>query len=185
MNARQTLSRTLLLAALIAAPALAQSPPPPPPAPAPHMGGQGMGGHRMGMRMFPSMSEAGRAVMREAMMAGGNRREDRQKMAEVRDRMLTLVAADRLDTAALRRVMDEERALADASRQQRQAAMLAAVQKLSVEDRKAFVTDSRAMRDRMEQRMQGWRQRMRERRGLSPAPPAPPAPPADAVDMLY
>jgi hypothetical protein len=71
--------------------------------------------------------------------------------------------------------MDDERALAEATRQERQAAMLAAFGKLSVADRKAFVADSRAMKNRMDQRMQGWRERMRDRRGAPPAPPAPPA----------
>lgn len=170
--------KTLLLAALIAAPAFAQPAPPAPPAP------QGMErGMHMGERMFPSMSEAGRATMRAAMMTGGNRREDREKMEAVRDRMLTLVAADRLDVAAIKRVMDEERALGDASRQQRQTAMLGALQKLSPEDRKAFVADSRAMKSRMHARMDGWRGRMRERMqsrhmGQPPAPPAPPQPDA-------
>ena len=125
------MNRNLLLAALIAAPlfaapVLAQPAPPPPP----------MAGHEgrhmaMGDRMFPSMSAAGRTIMRDAMMAGGNRRDDRQKIEAVRDKLLTLLLVEKLDVAAVRRVMDEERALADATRQQRQTAMLAAVQKLS------------------------------------------------------
>jgi Spy/CpxP family protein refolding chaperone len=170
--------KSLLLAALIAsplitAPAFAQ-----PASPAP----QGMErGMAMGDRMFPSMSEAGRATMREAMAAGGNRREERQKVEAVRDRMLTLVAADKLDVAALRRVMDEERALGEASRQQRQTAMLAAVQKLSPEDRKAFAADSRAMKARMDARMDGWRDRWRQRRGGGEARPLP-APAAQPME---
>jgi Spy/CpxP family protein refolding chaperone len=173
--------KSLLLAALLAAaPAIAQpAPPAPPAAPAPMGGPHGRGMH-MGDRMFPSMSEAGRAIMREAMMTGGNRREDRQKMEAVRDKMLTVVSADKLDLAAIRRVMEEERALADASRQQRQSAMLAAIQKLSPEDRKAFVADSRAMKTRMEARMDGWRERWRQRRGGEPRPlPAPNAQPME------
>ena len=157
--------RILLLAALIAAPmftapALAQPVPPPPPSP---MGGPDGRGMAMGARMFPTMSEAGRQAMQDAMQAGGNRREDRQKMEAVRDKLLNIVAGDRLDIAAVKRVMDEERALADASRQQRQTAMLAALQKLSPQDRQAFVTDSRAMKARMQNRMEGWRGRMKDR----------------------
>lgn len=181
--------KSLLLAALIAAaPAFAQSAPPAPPAPpaahtghhpgpkGPHAMERGMHGSWSGggARMFPSMSEAGRATMREAMMAGGNRSDDRQKMAAAREKMLAALEADRFDAVAVKRAMDEERSLADASRQQRQAAMLAAFQKLSPEDRKAFVTDSRAMKSRMQARMDGWRERWRQRRGGEPRPlPAP------------
>jgi Spy/CpxP family protein refolding chaperone len=178
--------RALLLAALLAAPALAQNPPPAPPAPpaAPRHGGwQGHMG--AGHRMFPSMSEAGRATMREAMMAGGDRSEHRAKVEAAREKMLAALSADRYDAGAVKRAMDEERALSEASHQQRQAAMLAAFGKLSPEDRKAFATDSRAMKDRMKSRMEGWRARMRERRGMPPAPPAPPAGDAGPADMLF
>jgi hypothetical protein len=77
--------------------------------------------------------------------------------------------------------MEEERTLADATRQQRQAAMLAAFQKLSPEDRKAFVTDSRAMKARMKGRMEGWRDRVRPLRSTGePRPlPAPTAQPME------
>ena len=119
------------------------------------------------------MSEAGRQIMREAMVTGGNRRDDRQKVEAARGRMLAALEAERFDAGAVKRAMDEERALSDASRQQRQGSMLAAFQKLSPEDRKAFATDSRAMKTRMHARMDGWRERMRERRG-EPRPPAAP-----------
>ncbi len=182
-------TRSLVLAALIAAPAFAQTAPTPPAPPAAH--GAGMAGHhggqgrmgQMGHRMFPSMSEAGRATIREAMMAGGDRRENRQKVAAAREKLLAALSADRYDAGAVKRAMDEERALSDASHQQRQSAMLAAFQKLSAEDRKAFATDSRAMKERMGKRMEGWRDRMRERRGTptgnEPARPAPAAQPMD------
>ena len=173
--------KTLLLAALLAAaPAFAQSAPPAPPAP-PQMGhhaGQ-KGPHGMGMnaRMFPSMSEAGRKTMHDAMMAGGNRRDDRQKVAAARDKMLAALEAERFDAGAVKRAMDEERALSDATREQRQTAMLAAFQKLRAEDRKAFVTDSRAMKARMQGRMDGWRDRVRRLRsdGEARSLPAPTA----------
>jgi Spy/CpxP family protein refolding chaperone len=179
--------RMIAVAALLmAVPALAQTPPPPG-APAPHAMGEmrGKPGAHMGHRMFPSMSEAGRAIVREAMMAGDDRSASRQKMAAVRDKMMTVLAADRLDLAAVKRVMEEERALADASRTAKQAAMLAAVQKLSTEDRKAFVADSRAMKERMGKRMANWRERWQQRghhgkRGDMPTPPPPPPRPDDA-----
>lgn len=176
--------KLLVLAALLAAaPALAQpAPPPPPAAPAGQYGAQQGGGHAgmagrhhgRGDRMFPSMSEAGRATMHEAMMAGGDRRAERAKIEAAREKMLAALDADRFDAGAVKRAMDEERALAEATKQDRQAAMLAAFGKLSVADRKAFVADSRAVKSRMQQRMQGWRDRMQERRGAPPAPPAPP-----------
>ena len=183
------MNRKLLLAALIAAPllsapVLAQPAPPAPPAgmagpQAGHGMGHGMGQGMGRMGMFPSMSEAGRKTMHEAMMAGGNRREERQKMEAARDKMLAALEGERFDAAAVKRAMDEERSLAEAGRQQRQTAMLAAFQKLSSEDRKAFVADSRAMKARMQQRMDSWRGRMRDRmgRGGEPRPaPTPPAP---------
>jgi Spy/CpxP family protein refolding chaperone len=181
--------KTLLLAALIAAaPAFAQTAPSGPPAPAQmgHHAGQ-KGPHGMqrgphgGARMFPSMSEAGRKAMHEAMMAGGNRRDDRQKVAAAREKMLAALEAERFDAGAVKRAMDEERALSDATREQRQTAMLAAFQKLSAEDRKAFVTDSRAMKARMQGRMEGRREMLRNRMQMRHMgqPPAPPAPPTE------
>lgn len=171
--------RMLLMAALLAAaPALAQPAPPPPP-PGYQGGGPGMPGRdaRKGDRMFPSMSEAGRAILREAMMAGGDRRAERAKVEAARERMMTALDAERFDAAAVKRAMDEERALAEATRQERQAVMLAAFGKLSAADRKAFVADSRAMKNRMDKRMQGWRERLRGRRNAPLAPPPPPPPP--------
>ena len=183
---RKLLLAALIAAPLITAPAFAQSPPPAPPAPAaaphhaaPHHGAGAKMGRHMGM--FPSMSKAGRAIMREAMMAGGNRRDDRQKVEAAREKMLAALEAERFDAGAVKRAMEEERTLADATRQQRQAAMLAAFQKLSPEDRKAFVTDSRAMKARMKGRMEGWRDRVRPLRSTGePRPlPAPTAQPME------
>jgi Spy/CpxP family protein refolding chaperone len=171
-------AKLLLLAALIAAPAIAQPAPPAPPAPpSPHAGHKMDSGMGRGMRMFPSMSEAGRKIMHEAMMAGGSRHDERQKMEAVRYKMLNVLSAEKLDVAAVKRLMDEERTLADTTRQQRQTAMLAAIQKLTPEDRKAFVTDSRAMKDRMQQRMDGWRDRMQGRMGRRGEPGQMPPPP--------
>jgi Spy/CpxP family protein refolding chaperone len=122
----------------------------------------------MGGRMFQSLSEEGRATMREAMQAS-NRQSERAEIKAARDRMLTLLEADKLDTAALKRAMDDERKIAASSQEARQAAMLAAFTKLSVADRKAFVTEAREMREKMQarmgSRMGGERaRRLRERR---------------------
>jgi Spy/CpxP family protein refolding chaperone len=147
---------------LAASPVLAQMPPPP--ADAPMMRGDGPGG--MGQRMFSSLSEAGRATMREAMRPAELRTRAEQVRA-ARDKMLAILEADRLDTAALKKAMDEERAIADASHERRQAAMIAGFTKLSVQDRKAFVTEARQMREKMQQRMGERMKRWRERRGAT------------------
>jgi Spy/CpxP family protein refolding chaperone len=155
-----------LAAALIAAPALAQTPPPPAgdtPGGMQHgmhqgahqgMRGGGMGGGHM--RMWAGMSPEGQAVMRDA-RKGMADDSGRQKLRDARDRIGTILSADKLDVAALRRAMDDERKLADAQQAARQEAMLAAFQKLSAADRKAFVVNARTGRDRMEQRMQRMR----------------------------
>lgn len=174
----------LLLAG--AAPAFADAPPPPPP-PGDMMAGpppggpggrwgpghEGMGREGIGRGMFASLSEAGRATMREAFRGGGDRRAEHDAVKAARDHMLDLLDNERLDTAALKRAMDDERNAANAGRERQQAAMLAAFTKLSLADRKAFVADARAMKDRMEQRMQQWRGR-RGPGGDMPPPPPPP-----------
>lgn len=139
----------LLLAG--AAPVLAQAAPP-----APGTSATLVRPPRSDMRaggMFAGMSEAGRATMREAMKAGGDPRAEHQAVKAARDRMLVILDADTLDTAALRRAMDDERKAAEATREKRQAAMLAGFTKLSVADRKAFVANARDMKQRMEDRM--------------------------------
>jgi len=151
---------------IVASPVLAQTPPP---ASDGQMQGrmqghmQGRGEGRMGARMFPTMSEAGRATMMDAMRSS-NRRDERVQVRAARDRMLTIVEADRLDTAALKKAMDDERSIAAESQQRRQTAMLAALTKLSVADRKAFVVDARSLREKMQERMSDRRERMRDRR---------------------
>lgn len=154
----------LLLAAspLVSQSVLAQSAPPQA-SEAPAMKRDGHGG-RMGGRMFASLSESGRATMMEAMKAS-DWRGDRTAVRAARDRMLTILEADKLDTGALKKAMEDERAISNASHDRRQTAMLAAFSKLSVEDRKAFVTEARQMRERMQERMGERKQRWRDRRG--------------------
>ena len=108
---------------------------------------------RLGGGMFAGLSDGGRATMREAMKAGGDPRAEHQAVKAARDRMLVILDADTLDTAALRRAMDDERKAAEATREKRQAAMLAGFTKLSVADRKAFVANARTMKLRMEERV--------------------------------
>ncbi len=144
----------LLLAA--ATPLAAQVPPPPPGAMA------GEAEHR-GNPMFAGLSEAGRATMRAA-MRGADPRGDHAAMAAARDRMLAVLDADRLDVTALKRAMDDERETANAVKARHQAAMIAGLQQLSLADRKAFVANARAVRERFEGRADGWR----DRRGRGP-----------------
>lgn len=150
--------KILLAAALlaVAAPALAQMPPP---SNAMTDGPRGRGGHRA---MFASMSDAGRATMIAAMRAA-DPRTDRAATMAARDRMLAVLDADRLDAAALRRAMDDERTTAMTAKARHQAAMLTGFQQLSLADRRAFVADARAMRERMQARMAEWRGRRGDR----------------------
>lgn len=201
---------TLTLALLAAAPALAQSAPPAPP-PQQGAGAPGMEGPRGERRVFimrrdggPMMggmgpmgglmtgvSPEGRAVLRDALR--GQEGGDRDALRAARDRVASLLSAERLDVAALRRAMDEERRQVDAQQNRRQAAMLEAYQKLSLSDRLALVANARAGRDRIEERvaeamrMAGMARgmggegpmRLREyRMAPPPAAPTPPAPPA-------
>ena len=120
-------------------------------------GAPGGPGRMHGGQMFASMSEAGRKTMMDAMGPRENRKAEHEQVRAARDRMLAVLDADRLDTAALKRAIDDEQATVNASRERRQAAMLSGFSKLSTADRKAFVADARAMKTRMEARMQKWR----------------------------
>jgi len=163
------LMRAAALGLLIAAsPVLAQTPPQATDAPMMKRDGAGPHGSRMGGRMFASLSEAGRATMMEAMKASDFRGE-RTQVRAARDKMLTVLEADKLDMAALKKAMEEERSISAASHERRQAAMLTGFSKLSAEDRKAFVADARQMREKMQERMRGQMgermKRWRDRRG--------------------
>lgn len=151
----------LLFAA--ATPVLAQTPPPPPAgtsATAPRGYVRDRPGKMYHRGMFASLSEAGRATMREAMKGDmAARKADRDAVKAARDRMLVVLEAERLDVGALKRAMADERAAANGSRERMQASMAAGFAKLSLADRRAFVTEARAMRGRMEERMKGWRGR--------------------------
>jgi Spy/CpxP family protein refolding chaperone len=181
---RVTLYLTTALALAAAVPAAAQTATPvAPAAPATAQAQRGPGGPGMHGRnrpqMFASLSPAGQQIMRDAMRPA-DPKTDHAAMKAARDQVLTLLDADKLDVAALKRAMADERAAADAMQVKRQAAMLAAFQKLSVADRKAFVVDARAMRDRMEARMgkRGWGGPggPGDMDGMMPPPPPPPAP---------
>lgn len=169
----------LAVAALIAVPAAAQqTPTPATPAPqaqkqAPGQAmGQAMGRrHAAGMArhgpMFADMSAEGRQQLFGAMRGTA---EERSAAKAARDRINTLIAADSLDSAALRRAMDDERKLMDTQRARRQTAMLAAIEKLSTADRKAFADATNRARARVEARTNDWRQRSMQNRGPQQAP---------------
>ena len=131
-------------------------------------GGGGMGKMR---GMFDALSPEGRKIMAEAMAsAAGDRRAQQVEVRAARDRMMAVLEADRLDTAALKRAMDEEQVAANGKRDRMQAAMIGGFTKLTVTDRKAFVAYARAMKNRMEARMEKWQQR-RGMGGMDDTPP--------------
>ncbi len=150
------------------------------------LNGQDHGGMPMMGGMFGKLSPEGRDTMRQA-MAGGPREVDRAAVDAARKKMLDVLAADRLDVAALRSAMAEERAVAARQQETHQAAMLAAFQKLSVTDRKAFADSMRDMHMHMQMRMNGMGERMkgmhdrmkgmRMMHGDDMPPPPPPPPP--------
>lgn len=160
-------------ALLFAAPPLAaQTPFTPPSSPTiedaggkPHFGKR----HRRG-KMFASMSDAGRATMRDAMRSV-DRRDNRAEVKAARDRMLAVLEAERLDTAALKRAMDAERDAAEAKRAEHHAAMAAGFARLSLADRRAYVADARAWREHAGKRAEAWRER-RGARGMASPPEA-------------
>ena len=120
--------------------------------------------------MFANVSPEGRKLLSEAMRA--NNQEHRRALRDARNQVNELVAADRLDVPALRQAMEAERRLVDASHARRQAALLAALQKLSVEDRKAFAAEATRGRASVEARTAEWRKRadeiLRQIRGNQP-----------------
>lgn len=168
------LLRGLLAAAAVsfALPAAAQPAPAAPTSPAAvsEPGARYMKRMKRGPRaMFTALSPEGRRTMIEAMRST-DRAEQRQQLRDARERMLAVLDAERLDTAALRRAMDDERRFADASREARQAALLAGYSKLSLADRRAYVAEARSLKGRVDERMKLYRER---RLGEVPPPGAP------------
>jgi uncharacterized membrane protein len=172
----------------LAAPLAAQTAPP---AASPAWGGPGgpgrhdmRGGGMDGMNpmaAFDALSPEGRKIMTDAMASARDQhRADHDKIAAAREKMLAVLEADKLDVTALKRAMDEEQATSNAARDRMQAAMISGFTKLSVQDRKAFAAYARAMRNRMQARMERWEQ-MRGKRGaggmdgmeMMPPPPPP------------
>lgn len=157
------------LAVAIAAPAFAQDQPPGSPRDVQiRRISPGMTGFHE-MDRFAGMSAEGRATLREAMRPRQSP-EDRAAIRAARQRVLTLIAADRLDVAAVRRAQAAERAVAVKQHERQQDAMLAAYQKLSVADRKAFADGMRDREERMldglkkaRERIDEMEKRMRER----------------------
>jgi Spy/CpxP family protein refolding chaperone len=147
--------KALLLAAalLVAAPTLAQTAPvavstsPEMDAPRGDRPMRGAGGRRG--QMFASMTPEGRQILRDAMRGAP---ADRDAVKASRDRITALVAAERLDVSALKRAMDDERRLVDTQHARRQSAMIAAFQKLTPADRKAFADDALRGRQMIEAR---------------------------------
>lgn len=155
-----------LATTLVAMPALAQAETPAAPAQQGMAAGPDARGKapprawRKGMHpgggMFRNMSPEGRKLMMDAMRPLADPAQ-RAQVKAARDRVNQLLTADRLDAGALGRAMDDERRLVDAQHAKRQQALLGALQKMSVEDRKAFAASSQMGRERMDGMMQRYR----------------------------
>jgi Spy/CpxP family protein refolding chaperone len=155
------------LALAVAAPTLAQAAAPAPPAPpAPgkdvliHRFSPGMKSFHH-MDRFEGMTAEGRAILREAMRPQQSSQE-REAVRSARQRVLNLLAADRLDVAAVRRAQAAERELVLKQHERQQEAMLAAYQKLSPADRKAFASGMRDREERMLESLKKARERIDE-----------------------
>lgn len=157
----------------VAAPALAQpAPPAPPQQPQREIQIRRMSPGMTGfheMDRFAGMSAEGRATLREAMRPQQTP-QDREAVRSARQRVLGLIAADKLDVSAVRRAQAAERDLVIKQHERQQDAMLAAYQKLSAADRKAFAEGMRDREERMlesikksRQRLEEMEKRMRER----------------------
>lgn len=135
-------------------------------------------------RAFGNVSPEGRALLLDAMRA--NQESERLALSKARDEVNRLIAADRLDVAAVRRAMAEERRLVSEQQARRQEAMLGVLPKLSLADRKAFAEDAMRGRENVDARADAWRKwaddlRARVRDVPPPPPlPAPPAPPSSS-----
>ncbi len=138
---------------------------------APPPSGEPRGSHHSS-RMFGDVSPEGRAILRQAMREQASP-DDRQKLRDARDRVAAILVTERLDPATLKRAMDAERQLVEAQQVRRQSAMLAAFQKLSWADRKAFAEDARRGRAGIEARTRDWREQPadRGRRASGKIPP--------------
>ncbi len=173
--------KTLIAAtlALLAAPVLAQaaSPAPPAGAEAPRAGAYGKRMNRHDM--WANVSPEGRAILRETMRGDP---KDREAIKASRDRINAIVGAEKLDVAALRKAMAAERRLVDAQHANRQASMLAAIQKLSPADRKAFAEDARRARADVEARTAQWRKRAQGGQRMPDMPPPPPPAPGTGIE---
>lgn len=177
--------KTLIAAAiaLMTAPALAQAAPPAQQAPP---SGFEAGNERMRvMRMhrqhlWANVSPEGRAILRETLK--GDPR-DREATRAARDRINAIVGAEKLDVGALRKAMEEERRLVDAQHAARQGRMLAAIQKLTPADRKAFAEDARRGRANIEARTAEWRKWAQEYRSRMKDMPPPPPPPGPGIGI--
>ena len=155
------------LALAVAAPAFAQpAPPAPATPPAPSRDvmikrfSPGINGWHH-MDRFEGMSAEGRATLRAAMKPQQTP-QDREAVRTARQRVLNLLAAERLDVAAVRRAQAAERELVLKQHERQQEAMLAAYQKLSLADRKAFAGGMRDREERMLESLKRARERIDE-----------------------
>lgn len=134
--------RTAFLAAslLVAAAAHAQMPPP------------DLDGPPPGEAMFlQNLSTEGREIMSAAWKAGRNM-EAAQATRQVQQQIIDMIAAPHFDESALKQALEKERKLSLQQQQQRHAALVSAVSRLTDEDRRAFASALEALRDRAQRR---------------------------------
>ncbi len=148
------------LALTLAAPLFAQTPPPPAPTKEVQIRRISPAMQFHGDR-FEGMSPEGRAILREAMKPQVTP-QDREAVKAARKKVLALIGAEKLDVSAVRNAQAAERELVVKQHERQQAAMLAAYQKLSAADRKAFVGGMRDREERMLDSLKKSRERIEE-----------------------
>ncbi|MEX6723277.1 periplasmic heavy metal sensor [Parapedomonas caeni] len=159
----QTFARTsvlaLTLASVVAGPAGAETQDGPPPmgdrGPGGPGGPGGLGGPDPAMdRMIISrLSPAGRKILADSFRKGMPDEKERRALDTVREQILDLISAPRLDAKALDAAFMRERQLSTAMQTRRQQAMLDTFKKLSPADRQIFAKGLREIRPDMRKRM--------------------------------
>ncbi len=170
--------KTSLVAASLAAAttAVVAQPAPPPPERAPMPARPD--GDRPVIRRFMhggwgDLSAAGRDIMRAATQPPADFEQRRERERALDTRAAELLAAERLDVGAMRRVMDEKAAIRASADRERQQRLLEAYQRLSAADRKALADGMRSRGERFDRLVGpgGDIRVLREHRRARPTPP--------------
>lgn len=145
---RVRIGASICLLLVLATPAYGQMPPsdslPPPPAD----GGPPL--PPVGLDTLRKMSPEGRRLLATAAVEAGRSDANVVALRQTRAMIVELLAADTLDKAALRTVLDRERALSSLLQQQRHDALLAAMIQMNRQDRQIFAQGLRGLQERIE-----------------------------------